>query len=171
MGFTPLEGLIMGTRAGDMDTAIIDYIMAKENIDIKAATDMLNKKSGVYGISGVSSDFRDIEDAAAEGNERAKIALEMFVYRVQKYIGSYVAAMNGVDAIVFTAGLGENSIADRASVLKGLTFFGVEVDEEKNNVRGKEREISKDGCKVKAFVIPTNEELVIARDTKKLLDK
>ncbi len=171
MGFTPLEGLIMGTRAGDMDTAIIDYIMVKEGLDIKAATDMLNKKSGVYGISGVSSDFRDIEDAAAAGNERAKIALEMFIYRVQKYIGSYVAAMNGVDAIVFTAGLGENSISDRAAVLEGITFLGLEVDNERNNVRGKEQEITTAGSKVKAFVIPTNEELVIARDTKKLLDK
>ncbi len=171
MGFTPLEGLIMGTRAGDMDTAIIDYIMVKEGLDIKAATDMLNKKSGVYGISGVSSDFRDIEDAAAAGNERAKIALEMFIYRVQKYIGSYVAAMNGVDAIVFTAGLGENSISDRAAVIEVITYLGLEVDHERNNVRGKEQEITTAGSKVKAFVIPTNEELVIARDTKKLLDK
>ncbi len=171
MGFTPLEGLIMGTRAGDMDTAIIDYIMMKEGMDIKGATDMLNKKSGVLGISGVSSDFRDIEEAAAAGNERAEIALEMFIYKVQKYIGSYVAAMNGVDAIVFTAGLGENSITDRANVLEGITFLGLEVDHERNNVRGKEQEITTADSKVKAFVIPTNEELVIARDTKKLLDK
>ncbi len=171
MGFTPLEGLIMGTRAGDMDSAIIDYIMEKENIDIKKAVEILNKKSGVLGISGVSSDFRDIEGAASEGNERAKIALEMFKYRVQKYIGSYVAAMNGVDAIVFTAGLGENSIQDRAEILEGLTWFGVNVDHERNNVRGKETEISTADSKVKAFIIPTNEELVIARDAKKLLDK
>lgn len=171
MGFTPLEGLVMGTRSGDMDPAIIDYVMSKENMSIKEVTNMLNKESGVLGISGISSDFRDIEDAAAEGNERAKIALDIFQYRVQKYIGSYAAAMNGVDAIVFTAGLGENGIVDRDAILSSLTYLGVTCDDERNNVRGKETEISTADSKVKAFLIPTNEELVIARDTKKLLDK
>lgn len=171
MGFTPLEGLVMGTRAGDIDPAILDYIAEKEKMSSKAVTNMLNKESGVLGLSGVSSDFRDIEEASAYGNERAKLALDVFVYRVQKYIGSYAAAMNGVDAIVFTAGLGENSINDRALVLDGLTFLGVECDPVRNNVRGKEKEISTPESRVKAFVVPTNEELVIARDTKKLLDK
>ncbi len=171
MGFTPLEGLVMGTRAGDMDPAIIDYVMRKENLTIKEATNLLNKESGVFGVSGVSSDFRDIEDAVANGNERAKIALDMFEYRVAKYIGAYAAAMNGVDAIVFTAGLGENGVEARASILKNLTFLGVKCDNERNNVRGKETEISTADSTVKAFVIPTNEELVIARDTKKMLDK
>ncbi len=171
MGFTPLEGLIMGTRAGDMDPAIVDYVMEKEGLTVKEVTNMLNKESGIAGISGVSSDFRDVENAAADGNKRAQLALEMFSYRVAKYVGSYAAAMNGVDAIVFTAGLGENSATDRANVLSYLTYLGVECDEVKNKVRGEEREISKDGCKVKAFTIPTNEELVIARDTKKILDK
>ncbi len=171
MGFTPLEGLVMGTRAGDMDPAIIEYVMRKENLTIKEATNLLNKESGVFGVSGVSSDFRDIEDAIAQGNERAKIALDMFVYRVNKYIGAYAAAMNGVDAIVFTAGLGENGIETRADILKNLTYLGVTCDNERNNVRGKETEISTANSTVKAFVIPTNEELVIARDTKKMLDK
>ncbi len=171
MGFTPLEGLVMGTRAGDMDPAIVNFVMEKEGLSIEEVTNMLNKESGVHGISGVSSDFRDIEEAASKGNKRAQIALDMFIYRVSKYIGAYAAAMNGVDAIVFTAGLGENGIPDRAAILDRVSFLGVECDNERNNVRGKETEISTADSKVKAFVIPTNEELVIARDTKKILDK
>ncbi len=171
MGFTPLEGLAMGTRSGDMDPAIIDFIMEKEGMSIKEVTNLLNKQSGVAGISCVSSDFRDIENAAEAGDKKAAAALSIFTYRVRKYIGAYAAAMNGVDAIVFTAGLGENSAVDRATILSGLTYLGVTCDAEKNNVRGEEREISTSDSTVKAFTIPTNEELVIARDTKKMLDK
>lgn len=171
MGLTPLEGLVMGTRSGDMDPAIISFLMEKEGKTAKKIENMLNKQSGVLGLSGVSSDFRDIEDAAAKGNERAKIALDIFYYRVAKYVGSYAAAMNGVDAIVFTAGLGENGIGAREEICKYLTFLGVEVDSDKNNVRGKIADFSSANAKVKTLAIPTNEELVIARDTKKLLDK
>lgn len=166
MGFTPLEGLVMGTRSGEIDPAIIPFLMKKENMNPDQIDAYLNKKSGVLGISGVSSDFRDIEDASAEGNERAQLALDIFAYRVRKYIGSYVAAMGGVDAIAFTAGLGENSPMMRDKICNGLEFLGTRIDHEKNNVRGKAREISVDGARVKIFVIPTNEELVIARDTK-----
>lgn len=166
MGFTPLEGLIMGTRSGEVDPAIIPYLMKKEHISPEQIDTYLNKKSGVLGISGVSSDFRDLESAANEGNERAQLALDMFAYKVRKYIGGYVAAMGGVDAIVFTAGLGENSISMRDKICNGLEFLGTRIDPVKNNVRGKAQEISVDGAKVKLFVIPTNEELVIALDTK-----
>jgi len=166
MGFTPLEGLIMGTRCGEIDPAIIPYLMKKENMTPDQMDNYLNKKSGVLGISGVSSDFRDIEEASIAGNERAGLALEVFTYKVRKYIGSYVAAMGGVDAIVFTAGLGENSVSMRDRICNGLEFLGTRIDPVKNNVRGKAQEISVDGAKVKIFVIPTNEELVIARDTK-----
>lgn len=166
MGLTPLEGLIMGTRCGDLDPAIVPMLMKKENLDIDGIDNFINKKSGVLGVSGVSSDFRDIESAAEQGNKRAQLALDMFAYRVRKYIGSYAAAMNGVDAIVFTAGLGENSVSMREQICTGLEFLGTKIDTTKNNVRGKAREISVDGAKVKLFVIPTNEELVIARDTK-----
>lgn len=166
MGFTPLEGLIMGTRSGEVDPAIIPYLMKKEHISPEQIDTYLNKKSGVLGISGVSSDFRDLESAANEGNERAQLALDMFAYKVRKYIGGYVAAMGGVDAIVFTAGLGENSISMRDKICNGLEFLGTRIDPIKNNVRGKAQEISVDGAKVKLFVIPTNEELVIALDTK-----
>jgi acetate kinase len=168
MGFTPLEGLVMGTRCGNIDPAIIPFLMKKENMSIEQIDNYINKKSGVLGISGVSSDFRDIEKAAADSNERAQLALDMFTYEVVKFIGSYAAAMNGVDAIVFTAGVGENAIDMRAKITAGVEYLGTEIDNEKNNVRGKEREISVEGSKVKVFIIPTNEELVIARDTAKI---
>jgi len=166
MGFTPLEGLVMGTRCGEIDPAIIPFLMKKEGMTPDQMDEYLNKKSGVLGISGVSSDFRDIEDAAGQGNERAQLALDVFAYKVRKYVGGYVAAMGGVDAIVFTAGLGENSIEMRDKICNGLEYLGTRIDHTKNNVRGKAQEISVDGAKVKIFVIPTNEELVIARDTK-----
>ena len=170
MGLTPLEGLTMGTRCGDIDPAIITFIMEKENLDIDGINNLMNKKSGVLGISGVSSDFRDIEDAAwKEKNERAQLALDIFSNKVKKYIGSYAAIMGGVDAIVFTAGLGENSPETREDVCKGLEFLGVNIDSEANKVRGKETVISTEDSKVKVLVIPTNEELMIARDTKELI--
>lgn len=166
MGFTPLQGLVMGTRCGDIDPAIIPFLMKKENMSTEQVDTYLNKKSGVLGLSGVSSDFRDLEDALAKGNERAGLAIDVFAYTVRKYIGSYVAAMGGVDAIVFTAGLGENSPSMRDSICNGLEYLGTRIDPTRNNVRGKEQEISAEGSKVKIFLIPTNEELVIARDTK-----
>ncbi|EAX48720.1 acetate kinase [Thermosinus carboxydivorans Nor1] len=166
MGFTPLEGLVMGTRSGEIDPAIIPFLMKKEGMTADQIDTYLNKKSGVLGISGVSSDFRDIEEAAAAGNERAQLALDIFAYKVKKFIGGYVAAMGGVDAIVFTAGLGENSPSMRDKICNGLEYLGTRIDPVKNNIRGKAQEISVDGAKVKIFVIPTNEELVIARDTK-----
>lgn len=168
MGFTPLAGLLMGTRTGDMDPAIVTYLMSEKGWDAKAVDNLLNKKSGVLGISGVSSDFRDLEKAAADGHKRAQLALDMFAYRVRKYIGAYAAAMGGIDAIVFTAGLGENSPETREDILRGLEFLGFEVDREKDNVRGKEVVFSTDSSRVKLLVIPTNEELMIARDTKEL---
>ena len=170
MGFTPLEGVPMGTRCGDMDPAIIPYLMDKLGLDIAGVNKYINKESGVYGISGVSSDFRDLGAAAAEGNEQAKLALDTFAYKVKKYIGSYAAAMGGVDAIVFTAGVGENDRDMRANSLSGLEFLGVDVDFEYNQScpRGEEVEISKPGSKVKVYVIPTDEEMVIARDTARL---
>ena len=166
MGFTPLEGLIMGTRCGDIDPAIPVYIMKKTGMSLEQVDNIMNKQSGVLGISGVSSDFRDIEKAAKEGNERAQLALDMFSGEVRKYIGAYVAIMGGVDAIVFTAGLGENSIEMRDMICNGLEYLGTRIDEDRNNVRGKAQEISVEGSKVKIFIIPTNEELVIARDTR-----
>ncbi len=169
MGFTPLEGLAMGTRSGDIDPAIISFIMDKENVGINEVNNILNKKSGVLGISGVSSDFRDIETAAADGNERAQLALDIFSNRVKKYIGAYAAIMGGVDAVVFTAGLGENSAETRKVICEEFGFLGIEVDTEKNNVRGKETVVSTDNSKVKVLVIPTDEELMIARDTKALI--
>lgn len=165
MGLTPLEGLLMGTRSGDMDPAIMEYLMKKENLDIDAMMDVLNKKSGLQGVSGLSSDSRDLEDAAAKGNQRAKLALSIFDYRVVKYIGAYAAAMNGVDAIVFTAGIGENSTDMRSAVCSRLTYLGVKIDEELNKVRGVERIISTPDSKVKVLIVPTNEELAIARET------
>ncbi|MGM9570643.1 MAG: acetate/propionate family kinase [bacterium] len=171
MGLTPLEGMIMGTRCGDIDPAIVPTIMEKENLTPKEMDTVMNKKSGMLGITGISSDFRDVENAANEGNERCQVALDMFAYRVRKYIGAYTAAMGGVDAIVFTAGLGENSITMRAKICEGLEFMGIKIDAEKNNIRGKEREINTDDAKVKVLLIPTNEELMIARDTKDLAFK
>ncbi|HWR40861.1 MAG TPA: acetate kinase [Patescibacteria group bacterium] len=166
MGFTPLEGLIMGTRSGEIDPAIIPFLMKKEGMSPDQIENYLNKKSGVLGVSGVSSDFRDIVSAAKEGNERAGLALDVFTYKVRKFIGSYVAAMGGVDAIVFTAGLGENSYTIRDRICNGLEYLGTRIDPARNKVRGKAAEISAEGSKVRIFVIPTNEELVIARDTK-----
>jgi len=165
MGFTPLEGLVMGTRSGDIDPAIVSFIKDKEGLSANEVTNILNKKSGVLGISGVSSDFRDIEDAAHKGNERAQLALDIFALKVKSYIGAYLAELNGADAIVFTAGVGENGIDLRAAICKGLEGLGIVMDYEKNKVRGKETELSSKDSKVKIFLIPTNEELVIARDT------
>lgn len=171
MGFTPLEGLVMGTRCGDIDPAVVSFIMEKEGLDNKQVDELMNKKSGVLGLSGVSSDFRDIENAAKEGNKRAQIALDTFHYKVAKYIGEYTSTLNGVDAIVFTAGLGENSKESRKEICSYLSWLGIELDEEQNSKRGEELVISVPNSKIKVLVIPTNEELVIARDTKELLDK
>ena len=167
MGLTPLEGLVMGTRSGDIDPAIMEFIAKKENLDIEGVMEVLNKKSGVFGISGgLSSDFRDLTDAMNAGDKKAKIAMDVFSYRVAKYIGSYAAAMNGVDDIVFTAGIGENDDYVREEVCKYLGYLGVDFDSEVNaGLRGKEAELTKEGSKVKVFVIPTNEELAIARET------
>lgn len=171
MGFTPLEGLVMGTRAGDVDAAVITFLMEKEKLTPQEMDNILNKKSGVLGISGVSSDFRDIEDASEHGNTRAEAALDVFAYKVAKRIGAYAAAMNGVDCIVFTAGLGENSGSTRRLICDYLGFLGVHIDSYNNSLRGKAMEISCPDSRVRVLVIPTNEELVIARDTKELLDK
>ena len=169
MGLTPLEGLIMGTRSGDLDPAIITFIAEKEGISAAQVIDVCNKKSGVLGLSGgVSSDFRDLSAAAAEGNEAAKTALETYAYRVGKYIGAYAAAMNGVDAIVFTAGVGENDTKVRAAIGQYIGFLGTNIDPEKNNVHGEEAVISGADAKVAVMVVPTNEELAIARETVRL---
>ncbi|MCI9237862.1 MAG: acetate kinase [Dorea sp.] len=166
MGLTPLEGLVMGTRSGDMDPAIMEYIAKKENLDIAGVMNVLNKKSGVLGISNnLSSDFRDLEEGMDSGNKYAKAAMEVFCYRVAKYIGSYAASMNGVDAIAFTAGIGENSGTVRKMVLSNLEYLGITVDEEANKKRGEDLVISTADSKVKVAVIPTNEELAIARET------
>jgi len=169
MGFTPLAGLPMGTRSGDLDAGILEYLMGRYNMDIKEMVNILNKKSGVQGVSGVSSDFRDLENANKEGNARAGLAVDMFNYGVKKLIGSYAAAMGGVDAIIFTAGVGENSANQRMAIASGLEFMGVEMDAEANNVRGKETVISAADSKVKVLLIPTNEELMIALDTAALV--
>ena len=168
MGFTPLSGLIMGTRCGDIDPAIVPYLMEKWDMTYHEIDAIMNKKSGVFGISGVSNDFRVIEEAAEEGNKRAQLALDMFHYKVRATIGAYVAVMGGVDAIVFTAGIGENGVANRDAICNGLEYLGTRIDAERNNVRGKEAEISAEGAKVKIFAIPTNEEIMIARDTKRI---
>ena len=165
MGFTPLEGLIMGTRSGEIDPAIIPFLMEKENMSTTQIDDCLNRRSGILGISGLSSDFRDLESAANRGDERSQLAIDLFAYKVKKYIGSYVAAMGGVDAIVFTAGLGENSPFMRDKICNGLEFLGTRIDPERNKARGIAKEISMKRSSVKIFTIPTNEELVIARDT------
>ena len=165
MVFTPLEGLVMGTRSGDIDPAIVTYIREKENLAPGEANNILNKKSGVLGVSGVSSDFRDIEAAVEEGNERAELALRMFAHRVKHYIGAYIAEMNGVDAIIFTAGVGENDISMREIICSDLENLGIKLDPIKNKVRGQETVINSDDSKVALLLIPTNEELMIARDT------
>ncbi|SBV96047.1 Acetate kinase [uncultured Eubacteriales bacterium] len=171
MGFTPLAGLPMGTRVGDIDAGIMEFLMNKYNMDIKEMLSVLNKKSGVQGISGVSSDFRDLENAAAQGNVRAQLARDVFTYGVRKLIGSYAAAMGGVDGIIFTAGVGENDGAVRLDACKGLEFMGVKIDEEANKLRGKEVIISTADSKVKVMIIPTDEELMIASDTAAIVSK
>ncbi len=168
MGFTPLEGLVMGTRSGDIDPAIVTYIRQKEDLPSGEVNEILNKKSGVLGISGISSDFRDLEVAAEEGDERAMLAIKVFVHKVRSYIGSYIAEMNGVDCIVFTAGVGENAIGMRDLICNDLGNLGIKLDLVKNKVRGKETIISRDDSKVTVMLIPTNEELMIARDTYRL---
>lgn len=171
MGFTPLEGLAMGTRSGDIDPAIIPFIMDKEGMTFDEVNNMLNKQSGVLGISGISSDFRDLEIAMEEGNERAKLALDVFVNRVKKYVGAYVATMCRIDALVFTAGIGENSSYIREKVCEGLECLDIRIDSDLNNVRGVEAQLNKDLTSAAIFVIPTNEELMIARDTLGLVSK
>ena len=165
MGMTPLDGLIMGTRSGSVDPAVLEFIARKEDKTLAEVMDVLNKKSGVAGISGVSSDFRDLEQAIVEGNQRAAIAMDMFCYRVAQYIGSYTAVMNGVDAIAFTAGVGENNGTARAKICEYLGYLGVQIDAEKNQVRGEDQKISTADSKVAVYVVPTNEELAIARET------
>ena len=169
MGFTPLAGLPMGTRSGDIDAGILEYLMNKYGMDIKEMVNVLNKKSGVMGVSGVSSDFRDLEEAFEQGNERAGLAVDMFNYGVKKLIGAYAAAMGGVDAIIFTAGVGENSASQRMAIASDLEFMGVKMDEDANKVRGEERVISAPDSKVTVLLIPTNEELMIAMDTEALV--
>jgi acetate kinase len=170
MGMTPLEGLMMGTRSGDIDPDVVRFAMAKEDLTLSEVNSMLNKHSGLLAISGVSSDMREIVSAMDEGDKDAKLAFEMYEYRIRKYIGAYAAAMNGLDVLVFTAGVGENSFALRQRVLQNLTFLGIELDEEQNKIRsGDDRRISTKNSKVEVLIIPTNEELVIARDTYELI--
>lgn len=169
MGLTPLEGLIMGTRSGDVDPAVVQCLANKEGMTVDEVLNVLNKKSGILGLSGgISSDFRDIEAAIEKGDEKAKVALGAYIHRVVKYIGAYAAAMNGVDAIAFTAGVGENSASTRKAICERITYLGAEIDVEKNNVRGENAVISTDASKVKLLLLPTNEELAIARETLRL---
>ncbi|MGV3024695.1 acetate kinase [Clostridium thermobutyricum] len=165
MGFTPLDGIVMGTRSGSIDPAVVLYMATDLGYSVDEINSILNKKSGVLGLSGISSDFRDLQEQLEKGNERATLALEVFRYSVKKQIGAYIAAMNGVDVIVFTAGLGENSVPNRKAILNGLEYLGIELDEERNDTYGVTKKISKDSSKVDVYVVPTNEELVIARDT------
>ena len=169
MGFTPLAGVMMGTRSGSIDPSVISFLIEQHGYTIEEVDELLNKKSGVLGISGVSSDFRDVLAAGEAGNERAKLALEIFYYKVRTQIAAYAGAMGGIDVIVFTAGIGENSSITRKEILKGLEFFGLELNEENNEIRGKIQEISTEDSRVKVYVVPTNEELMIARDTAKLV--
>ena len=171
MGFTPLAGVLMGTRCGDIDPAVVLNVMDNHNLSTKDMDKLMNKQSGVLGISGVSSDFRDLGKAAGEGNERAQLALDMFHYQVRKEIGAFAAAMGGVDVITFTAGVGENGIEDRAAIAEGLEYLGAKLDPQRNDVRGKDALISTDDSTVKMYVIPTNEEIMIARDTKDIVSK
>ena len=172
MGLTPLAGLMMGTRCGDIDPSAVTYLMEKLGKKPQEMADYLNKKSGVVGITGISSDMRDIENAASEGNERAQLALKMYDYRIKKYIGAYAAALGGVDAIVFTAGVGENQTGTREKACEGLEFLGIKIDVAENaTIRGEEAIISTPESKVKVVVVPTDEEIVIARDTKELVEK
>lgn len=170
MGFTPLDGVVMGTRTGSMDPAVVTFLMENENLTAKETDNIMNKKSGVFGVSGISSDFRDLSAAAEDGNKRAKLALDMFTYSVKKLIGAYAAAMGGVDAIVFTAGIGENDAQARKAIVEGLEFMGISIDAEKNKKRGEAIDVTAEGATVKTFVIPTNEELMIALDTKRLVE-
>ena len=169
MGLTPLAGILMGTRSGDLDPAIVTFLMEKENLDIDGINEVLNKKSGVFGVSGVSSDFRDLDAASKEGNKRAQAALKMFSYGIKKYIGAYCAAMGGTDAVVFTAGVGENDGAMRAAIVDGLEFLGIKIDAEKNKLRGEAIDISAEGASVRTLVIPTDEEMMIATETERLV--
>jgi acetate kinase len=171
MGFTPLEGLVMGTRSGDVDPAIVFFLMEKMGMDSSAANTYFNKKSGMLGLSGVSNDLRDVLEAAASGNQKAQIALNVYYNKVKGYIGNYIAKLNGCDCLVFTAGVGENAIDIRENICKDLDFLGIKMDVEKNKVRGKEVDVSAPDSKIKIFIIPTNEELVIARDTLRLSKK
>ena len=170
MGLTPLDGLVMGTRSGSIDPAIIPFLAKNEGLSVEEIDNILNKKSGVLGISGVSSDFRDLDAAAAEGNERAALALDMFIHSVKGYIGRYASIMGGVDVVTFAGGVGENSIDTRAKILEGLEFMGIKIDASNNKVRGQEAEISTADSKVKVYVVPTDEEMTIARDTKKIVE-
>lgn len=169
MGLTPLAGVMMGSRSGDIDPSAVTFLMQKTGMQAQEMADFLNKKSGVLGITGISSDMREVEQAAKDGNERAQLALKMYNYRIKKYIGSYAAAMGGVDAIVWTAGVGENQIGTRLEACSGLEFIGVKMDAERNNCRGEERLISADDSRVQVWVIPTDEEVMIARDTQELV--
>jgi len=171
LGYTPLDGLMMGTRCGSIDPAIVTHIIENLGLDAKQVNDLMNKKSGLLGVSGVSSDFRDVFAASQKGDERAKLGLDMFSYQVRKFIGQYAAAMDGLDAVVFTAGIGENDARMRREVVSGLSFLGLAIDEQKNGVRGQEIDISAEGARVRTLVIPTNEELAIARDTYQLVKK
>jgi acetate kinase len=168
MGFTPLEGLLMGTRSGDMDPSVILYISGKEELSYAEANTLLNKHSGLQGISGVSSDMREIETEMKAGNKRAKLAFDVFTYRVKKYIGAYTAAMGGLDALVFTGGIGENSLEVRKAVCRDMEYFGIEIDDDKNTSGEKEKAIQKENAKTKVYVIPTNEELMIALETESI---
>ena len=170
MGLTPLEGLVMGTRSGDLDAGIIPYIMKERNMDIEEIDQALNTESGVLGISGISNDFRDIGEKADLGDERAQLAIDIFCRRVKKYIGSYAALLGRVDLLIFTAGIGENAINIRKKIVSDMDYFGIELDEDKNNCRGKEVKISSDNSNVDVYVIPTNEELVIAREAKDVVE-
>lgn len=169
MGFTPLDGLIMGTRSGAIDPSVITFILEKEGLSAKQLSDLLNKKSGYLGISGISSDHRDLCTAADNGNKRARIALDMQIYQIQRYIGSYAAAMNGLDAVIFTGGIGENSPYLRAKVCEGLSYFGISIDKEKNEIRGKTINLTDENAKTQVWAVATNEELLIARDTLELV--
>ena len=171
MGFTPVEGLMMGTRSGDVDLGVVTYLMEKEMISTSAATTLFNKHSGVLGVSGISSDMRDIEKAISEGNQRAKLALGMYEYRIKKYIGSYAAVLNGFDVLVFTGGVGENQTITRERICNGLSYLGIEIDPEINRIRGEELLISTSNSRVKVVVIPTDEEYLIASDTMELVSK
>ena len=171
MGISPLDGLMMGTRSGDVDLGAISFLIEKENLDSKGLSNLINKKSGLLGITGVSSDMRDVDNAAKEGNDRARLALDMYHYRIKKYVGAYAAAMGGIDVLVFTGGVGENQISARKAICEGLEFMGIELDDAKNQVRGENAIISKDNSKVKIVVIPTDEELVIATDAMNIVSK